>query len=180
MGNYIRYFRSRLLSELMSEAHQISMVQQADPGFLPHSKMLLMEEILRVYRLVNPACTAPQSISTTNVQKDAKITSSSTPAVDPQELSQTLIENMNRALNCITNSKHSSAPMALNEETHQHAYTLNEKVFIPRSHGRRIKGIHEKSNGFAASQDGITLKSLYTCSSLQSITIILCTLGAIS
>ncbi|KAK6039283.1 hypothetical protein COOONC_23213 [Cooperia oncophora] len=95
----------------MSEAHQISMVQQADPGFLPHSKMLLMEEILRVYRLVNPACTAPQSISTTNVQKDAKITSSSTPAVDPQELSQTLIENMNRALNCITNSKHSSAPM---------------------------------------------------------------------
>ncbi|KAL6728347.1 hypothetical protein Aduo_010127 [Ancylostoma duodenale] len=30
--------KSRLLSELMCEAHQISMVQQADPGFLPHSK----------------------------------------------------------------------------------------------------------------------------------------------
>ncbi|EYB90657.1 hypothetical protein Y032_0217g2410 [Ancylostoma ceylanicum] len=33
--------KSRLLSELMCEAHQISMVQQADPGFLPHSKFKL-------------------------------------------------------------------------------------------------------------------------------------------
>uniref|UniRef100_A0A7I5E8F1 KH domain-containing protein n=1 Tax=Haemonchus contortus TaxID=6289 RepID=A0A7I5E8F1_HAECO len=152
--------KSRLLSELMSEAHQISMVQQADPGFLPHSKMLLMEEILRVYRLVNPACTAPQSISTTNIQKDTKITSSPTPAVDPQELSQTLIENMNRALNCITNSKHSSAPMTLNEETHQHAYTLNEKVFIPRSHGRKIKGSKCNFIGRIIGPAGMSVKQL--------------------
>ncbi|EYB90655.1 hypothetical protein Y032_0217g2410 [Ancylostoma ceylanicum] len=34
------FLRSRLLSELMCEAHQISMVQQADPGFLPHSKSI--------------------------------------------------------------------------------------------------------------------------------------------
>ncbi|WKX98792.1 hypothetical protein Q1695_014016 [Nippostrongylus brasiliensis] len=159
--DFVTTCRRKLLSELMSEAHQISMVQQADPGFLPHSKMLLMEEILRVYRLVNPTCTAPQSISTTNVQKDAKTTSpSSSPSVDPQELSQTLIDNMNRALNCITNAKHSSAPMALNEDTHQHAYTLNEKVFIPRSHGRRIKGSKCNFIGRIIGPAGMSVKQL--------------------
>ncbi|EPB70901.1 hypothetical protein ANCCEY_10005 [Ancylostoma ceylanicum] len=96
-------FMSRLLSELMCEAHQISMVQQADPGFLPHSKMLLMEEILRVYRMVNPSCTATPISASSSPQKDLK---DIVPAVDAQELSQSLIENMNRAFNCITNTKH--------------------------------------------------------------------------
>uniref|UniRef100_A0A0K0DL47 Uncharacterized protein n=1 Tax=Angiostrongylus cantonensis TaxID=6313 RepID=A0A0K0DL47_ANGCA len=67
--------------------------------------MLLMEEILRVYRVVNPASTVPQSISSTNVHKDGKVTSPT--AVDAQELSHTLVQNMNRALNCITNAKQS-------------------------------------------------------------------------
>lgn len=65
--------------------------------------MLLMEEILRVYRMVNPSCTATPISASSSPQKDLK---DIVPAVDAQELSQSLIENMNRAFNCITNTKH--------------------------------------------------------------------------
>ncbi|KAJ1373771.1 hypothetical protein KIN20_036277 [Parelaphostrongylus tenuis] len=114
------------------------MVRYADQSFLPHSQMLLMGEILRQYRSAISPCTVPQSISSTNVHKDGKVTTST--VLDAQELSQTLVDNMNRALNCITNARHSLNRMGITEELHQHAFTLNEKVFIPRSHGRRIRG----------------------------------------
>ncbi|KAE9418445.1 hypothetical protein Angca_006078 [Angiostrongylus cantonensis] len=121
--------------------------------------MLLMEEILRVYRVVNPASTVPQSISSTNVHKDGKVTSPT--AVDAQELSHTLVQNMNRALNCITNAKQSPLNgTAATEEAHQHAFTLNEKVFIPRSHGRRIKGSKCNFIGRIIGPAGMSVKQL--------------------
>ncbi|KAK6048916.1 hypothetical protein COOONC_13579, partial [Cooperia oncophora] len=49
---------------------------------------------------------------------------------------------------------------ALNEETHQHAYTLNEKVFIPRSHGRRIKGSKCNFIGRIIGPAGMSVKQL--------------------
>lgn len=107
-------------------------------------QMLLMEEILRVYRMVNPSCSAPQSISTTNIQKDTKTTPPSSPGVDPQELSQTLIENMNRALNCITNSKHSSAPMVGYDTTYIHISGAGFISDSTRGYGG-MRGTHDKA-----------------------------------
>ncbi|RCN25526.1 hypothetical protein ANCCAN_28760 [Ancylostoma caninum] len=97
-----------------------------------------MEEILRVYRMVNPSCTATPISASSSPQKDIKDV---VPAVDAQELSQSLIENMNRAFNCITNTKHpTSNQTSTYEDPHQQAVTMSEKVFIPKLHGRRIKG----------------------------------------
>ncbi|EYB90651.1 hypothetical protein Y032_0217g2408 [Ancylostoma ceylanicum] len=97
-----------------------------------------MEEILRVYRMVNPSCTATPISASSSPQKDLK---DIVPAVDAQELSQSLIENMNRAFNCITNTKHPTSNQTNTyEDPHQQAVTMSEKVFIPKLHGRRIKG----------------------------------------
>ncbi|ETN71237.1 hypothetical protein NECAME_00926 [Necator americanus] len=120
--------------------------------------MLLMEEILRVYRMVNPSCTAAPISNSSSPQKDLK---DIVPSVDAQELSQSLIENMNRAFNCITNTKQPTNNQTnLYEEPHPQAVTMSEKVFIPKLHGRRIKGSKCNFIGRIIGPAGMSVKQL--------------------